>query len=487
MSKTKQNNYLYIYNNLSMGNENNINFIPSSNKEITNPLDISLPNLILSKISRYAKKINCYTNNSIFWINKKNENNKIDNDYFSCPPKNYYSVIKIKSNIFHSFKNVCNQSGCKKKYCNIYNLIKTKSIKSKLFKLDRNKTNYFKKKREKEKNIFYKKKKLYFNKKHQKNKSIHNEKTDRNYSYFPCIHLKKKSDIKYSFPSENQNNYMTYDNFDDKNSENGKIKYINHFQIFEYNKSEEINKQKYINSISLSIKKQKKKVYSLEKNACRILDIIELLLYKRMDEIFTLKQNMSNHDKYKEIYPDIFYFDNNDDLIETMDKKLKFLPKIPVIKNLVPYFGPSPENIFGKYYSLYKYNYKLIDIKLKIYKIPNLFNQFIFCGKYTPFDNYIKFSIYNQNRQNCKNYLQKYDYFFTHNNFRKAYKIKSTKANCKISFLNSITNSNKNIIQNNQTDFVKINKIPPDLIQILNYKILKLAQKRESTIHLITS
>ncbi|CDU17750.1 conserved Plasmodium protein, unknown function [Plasmodium yoelii] len=463
-----------------MENKNNINFIPSSNKEITNSLDISLPNLILSKISKYAKQINCYTNNSIFGIN---ENNKINSNYFSCRPKNYYSLIKIKSNISYSFKNVCNQNCCKKKYDNIYNLIKTKSIKSKLFKLDRNKINYFKKKREKEKNIFYKKKKFYFNKKHQKN--------SRNYNYLSCIHLKKKSDVEYYFPSESQNDYMIYD----KNDKRDKIKYTNHFQLFEYNKSEEIDKQKYINSISRSIKKQKKKMYLLEKNACRILDIIELLLYKRMDEIFTLKQNMSNHDKYKEICPDIFYFDNNDDLIETMDKKLKFLPKIPVIKNLVPYFGPSPENIFGKYYSLYKYNYKIIDIRLKIYKIPNLFNPFTFC-------NHIRFNTCDQNRQNCKINLQKYYYFFTHTNFRKACKIKSeklatseklakstklAKPNSKTSFLNLIPNSNKSIIPNSQIDFIRIDKIPPDLIQILNYKILELSKKRESTIHLSAS
>ncbi|SCM21646.1 conserved Plasmodium protein, unknown function [Plasmodium chabaudi chabaudi] len=438
--------------------------------ENTNSLDSSLPNRIISKISTYAKKINCYPNNSFFELNKKNENNKIDNNHFLCPTKNYCcSLIKIKSNNFHPFKNVCSQNCNKKICCNIYNLIKIKSIKSKLFKLDKNKINCFKKKKEK-------KKKLYFNKKYQKNKLIQYEEKNTNHNYFSCSNLKKTSDTKYSFPLEDQNNYKTYNNFDDKNNENDKIKYIDHFQLLEYNKSEEIDQQKYINSISLSIKKQKKKVYSLEKNACRMLDIIELLLYTRMDEIFTLKRNISNRDKYKEMYPDVFYFDNNDDLIEVLDKKLKFLPKVPAIKNLVPYFGPTPESIFGKYYYSYKYYYKLIDIKFKIYKIPNLFIHPTYCGKSTPFNNY------EQNRQNCKNDLQKYNYFFTHNNFRKAHKINSIMASCKIPFLNMTPNSNKNIIQNNQIDLIKIDKIPPDLIQVLNYKIRQLAKKRESTI-----
>ncbi|CAD2090579.1 conserved Plasmodium protein, unknown function [Plasmodium vinckei lentum] len=440
--------------------------------ENTNSLDSSLPNLILSKISTYAKKINCYSNNSFFELNKKNENNKIDNDHFSYPTKNYYcSLIKIKSNNFHPFKNVCSQNYSKKICYNIYNLIKIKSIKSKLFKLDKNKINCFKKKREKIK-------KLYFNKKYKKNKLIQHEKKDNNYNYFSCSNLKKTSGTKYSFTLEDQNNYMTYNNFYDKNDKNDRIKYIDHFQLFEYNKSEEIDKKKYINSISLSIKKQKKKVCSLEKNACRLLDIIELLLYTRIDEIFTLKQNISNHDKYKEMYPDVFYFDNNDDLIEVLDKKLKFLPKIPAIKNLAPYFGPTPESIFGKYYSSYKYYYKLIDIKFKIYKIPNLFIHPICCGKSISFNNY---------EQNCENDLQKYSHFFTHNNLRKAHKINSIMASWKIPFLNFIPNSNKNIIQNNQIDLIKIDKIPSDLIQILNYKIRKLAKKRESTIYPIIS
>ncbi|CAD2103324.1 hypothetical protein YYG_02889 [Plasmodium vinckei petteri] len=440
--------------------------------ENTNSLDSSLPNLILSKISTYAKKIDCYSNNSFFELNKKNANNKIYNDHFSCPTKNYYcSLIKIKSNNFHPFKNVCSQNYSKKICCNIYNLIKIKSIKSKLFKLDKNKINCFKKKREKIK-------KLYFNKKYKKNKLIQHEKKNNNYNYFSCSNLKKTSGTKYSFTLEDQNNYMTYNNIYDKNDKNDRIKYIDHFQLFEYNKSEEIDKKKYINSISLSIKKQKKKVCSLEKNACRLLDIIELLLYTRMDEIFTLKQNISNHDKYKEMYPDVFYFDNNDDLIEVLDKKLKFLPKIPAIKNLAPYFGPTPESIFGKYYSSYKYYYKLIDIKFKIYKIPNLFIHPICCGKSIPFNNY---------EQDCENDLQKYDYSFTHNNLRKAHKINSTMASCKIPFLNFIPNSNKNIIQNNQIDLIKIDTIPSDLIQILNYKIRKLAKKRESTIYPIIS
>ncbi|KEG01966.1 hypothetical protein YYE_03485 [Plasmodium vinckei vinckei] len=433
--------------------------------ENTNSLDSSLPNLILSKISTCAKKINCYSNNSFFELNKKNENNKIYNDHFSCPTKNYYcSLIKIKSNNFHPFKNVCSQNCSKKICCNIYNLIKIKSIKSKLFKLDKNKINCFKKKREKIK-------KLYF---YKKNKLIQHEKKHSN--YFSCTNLKKTSSTKYYFP------------LDDKNDKNDRIKYNDHFQLFEYNKSEEIDKKKYIKSISLSIKKQKKKVYLLEKNACRLLDIIELLLYTRMDEIFTLKQNLSNHDKYKEMYPDVFYFDNNDDLIEVLDKKLKFLPKIPAIKNLVPYFGPTPESIFGKYYSSYKYYYKLIDIKFKIYKVPNLFIHPICCGES------ISFNSYEQNSQNYENDLQKYeqngqnyDHFFTQNNFRKARKTNSIMASCKIPFLNFIPNSNKNIIQNNQTDLIKIDKIPSDLIQILNYKIRKLAKKRESTIFPIMS
>lgn len=71
------------------------------------------------------------------------------------------------------------------------------------------------------------------------------------------------------------------------------------------------NKDKYLAYISHSIKKQERKVRCFEKNGDRMLDLVELVLYNRMKETFFLKERICDGERYKDLCPDVFFFDND--------------------------------------------------------------------------------------------------------------------------------------------------------------------------------
>ncbi|SBT88004.1 conserved Plasmodium protein, unknown function [Plasmodium malariae] len=231
----------------------------------------------------------------------------------------------------------------------------------------------------------------------------------------------------------------------------------------EQNRIEQI-REEYMKYISLSIKRQEEKMECLAKNVDHLLDVIELLLYKRMKEIFLLKEDICSKDRYKEICPDVFYFSDNDDLLETMDRKFRFLPKIPAKENLTPYYGPSSSDIFGKHYFTYKYFYKIIKVDVKLYKLPdpynNSFNKFYDQNyKYNYSFDLLK---YNKMEKPCMN----------KHNIRKANKMEATKRNGNFPFFistNALEESKKKKKKKN-IGYTNIDKIPEDLIHLLNYK-----------------
>ncbi|SBS87135.1 hypothetical protein, conserved [Plasmodium ovale curtisi] len=227
------------------------------------------------------------------------------------------------------------------------------------------------------------------------------------------------------------------------------------------------SREDHTKNIFLSIKRQAERVESLEKMGNRLLDLVELLLYKRMKEVFILKESLCSKDRYREMCPEVFYFNNNDDLIETMDRKFRFLPKTPAKENLVPYCGPSAYEIFGKYYFSYRYFYKLIKVDVKVYRSVDP---------------------YNYTNNHLEEYAEVSDFFNLHKDYsmkqncpsqgrsiRKASKIKQTKKKRNIPFFSSVYISEKK--KKERHGYTNVENIPIELIQLLQYKKVTISNR----------
>ncbi|EUD64693.1 hypothetical protein C922_04949 [Plasmodium inui San Antonio 1] len=228
---------------------------------------------------------------------------------------------------------------------------------------------------------------------------------------------------------------------------------------------EKPKREKYLAYISHSIKRQERKVRCFEKNADRMLDLVELLLYNRMKEAFFLKERICDRDKYKELCPDVFFFDNDDNLIETMDRHCRFLPKVPAKENLTIYLGPSPYSIFGEHYSTYKYFFKLVKVNIKHYRWPD------------PYDAANTVQNRSLKMVNCSDLLYSYKNGLDYpceTDIRRATKVdnagKMKKRNKSLfPFLQpASTEEDKREMQNRE--YISVNRIPPDLIHLLNYR-----------------
>ncbi|CRG99564.1 conserved Plasmodium protein, unknown function [Plasmodium relictum] len=477
----------YNYEDLEEENHtffNSLNNINSISKNILygcSSFDFSniyLKRDYLSNSSKNSAKTNEKPNNENLRENKCTERGK--NKYFKSVSENNYSFLKnenlytllgMKSgNSLNSYKDIFDKSYStfnenlypfkkntynsilqkngvlynefyEKSYTTIhpkYNFKKKKSIKSKTFKLEKKKTNYYKHRIKSTNKIYYKKVK--YKKKKQKDN----------------LEEKKKNFNGNIFFSPIFNSSYIYESLS-----TSKIKFLKEERSLI---NEEHDREEYIKCIFLSIKRQQKKVDFLEKNAGHLLDLIELLLYKRMKEMFLFKKKICSKDKYKSMFPDIFYFNNNDDLIETIDKKLKFLPKVPAKENLTSYYGPSSFEIFGKYYSSYKYDYKLIKVDVKLYKYSDIFtNSNIFYDKEIKSNYSFELLNYYRKKENDSN-----------KNVRKAKKIvipkKSIAPFC--NFMYKINSNKKDIekTEKEKTCYVKVKEIPDDLIEVLKYK-----------------
>ncbi|SOV14440.1 conserved Plasmodium protein, unknown function [Plasmodium gaboni] len=451
------------------------------------------------KIYIYDTIINTNKNDVLSKDKKTNYTSKEDDMYLSYSTKTNksYSLKKNNSYIFYRIKSNNSLSSYKytTKYITQYPTLKyCKSIKSKAFKIENKETK--KKQRFKQKNMkkFMKKdinKYIY----HESNKYT----TINKINYFNHKNYITYQKQTYISPQFNHNT-QSYKSLFSSSTNNisltmqakkkkGKIKKFIHPTNFNCNycnnyqcNCEQHSKQEYIKYILRTMKKQKNKVNALQKNTERILDIVELLLYKRMKDVYLWKKIICNQERYKELYPRVFYFNNNDPLIDTLDQKKKFLPKIPAHQHLTSYSGPSPFEIFGKYYTSYKDFYKLIKVNIKSYDIQQssfTFNNFF----YKPLlcsDSFELFNYY-QNRQLDLN-----------NHIRKTYKKRKQKGTEHIKDINrvdhadNICNLNKvnnfssctgkydlekrKHINRHNYNFIKMDEIPNELIELLKYK-----------------
>ncbi|GAB65921.1 hypothetical protein PCYB_074220 [Plasmodium cynomolgi strain B] len=229
------------------------------------------------------------------------------------------------------------------------------------------------------------------------------------------------------------------------------------------------NRDKYLAYISHSIIRQGRKVSCFEKNADRMLDLVELVLYNRMKEAFFLKERICDKDRYKELCPEVFFFDNDDDLIETMDRNCRFLPKVPAKENLTTYRGPSPSSIFGEHYSTYKYFFKLVKVDIKLYRWPD------------PYDAVNTVQNKRLKKLSCSDLLYSYKTGVNYpcgNDIRRATKVdnagetkkkKKEKKKYLLPFLQSAPTREDNE-EMQHTEYISVNRIPPDLIQLLKYR-----------------
>ncbi|CRG96900.1 conserved Plasmodium protein, unknown function [Plasmodium gallinaceum] len=490
-NKIKQKTLKYDYVDLERENHifsssiNKINNISNNILYGSNSFDFSnnyLKRYYLSNSSNNSDKIYKKSNNENLIKNKyiKGKKNKYfksmsENDNSFIKNENLYPIIRMKSSNILNFskdtydksfsifnenlyplknytytsitrkdENICNEF-YEKSYTTVYSKYNTfkkkKLIKSKTFKIEKKKKNYYKQKIKNFSNIYYKKIKGKEKEEKQKDNLKDKKKKNSNRDIF-FNHMFKSSSICESLSAS-------------------KIKYLKEEGNLN---NEEHDREEYIKCIFLSIKRQQKKNDFLEKNAEHMLDLIELLLYKRMKEMFLFKKKICSKDKYKSLFPNIFYFNNNDDLIEAIDKKLRFLPKIPAKENLTSYCGPSSFEIFGKYYSSYKYDYKLIKVDVKLYKYSEIFNNANkFCNKELKYKNYFELLNNYKIKENDLN-----------QNVRKAKKINIPKKNI-LSFCNYIykVNSNKKEIGNvkkKETCYIKVKEIPNELIKVLKFK-----------------
>ncbi|ANQ07439.1 Uncharacterized protein PCOAH_00015580, partial [Plasmodium coatneyi] len=225
------------------------------------------------------------------------------------------------------------------------------------------------------------------------------------------------------------------------------------------------NRDKYLTYISHSIKRQERKVSCFEKNADRMLDLVELVLYNRMKEAFFLKERICDGERYKELCPDVFFFENDDDLIETMDRKCRFLPKVPAKENLTTYVGPSPSLIFGEHYSTYKYFFKLVKVHVKLYSWPD------------PYDAANTVQNKSLKNVNCSDLLCSYKRGMLYpcgTDIRRATKVDNagnTKKKEKTLFpFLQFTPTREDKTEMQQTEYISVNRIPQDLIHLLKYR-----------------
>ncbi|CAI7719799.1 conserved Plasmodium protein, unknown function [Plasmodium vivax] len=225
------------------------------------------------------------------------------------------------------------------------------------------------------------------------------------------------------------------------------------------------NREKYLAYISHSIKRQERKLSCFERNADRMLDLVELVLYNRMKEAFFLKERICDRERYRELCPDVFFFANDDDLIEAMDRNRRFLPKVPAKQNLTTYLGPSPSSIFGEHYSTYKDFFKLVRVDLKRYKWPD------------PYDAANTVRNKNVERVNCSDLLSSYKMGVNSpcgDGIRVATKVgkaggTAKKRNPFLPFLPILQSPpTRELAQ--PTEYVCVDRIPPELIHLLNYR-----------------
>ncbi|SBT76542.1 conserved Plasmodium protein, unknown function [Plasmodium ovale] len=252
-------------------------------------------------------------------------------------------------------------------------LVRAKLVRGKSFKAEKKKKPYYRQKRRR--NNAHCKKNIYFHTGGDAIAALEGEKLC-DHNFFVSHNLKKLSSLKCVEALEETNekgaslNSTRGGHLEWCNLRESSLRNENHRgSVLRGNSREDHAKR-----IFLSIKRQAERVKSLEKMGDRLLDLVELLLYKRMKEVFILKESLCSKDRYREMCPEVFYFNNNDDLIETMDRKFRFLPKTPAKENIVPYCGPSAYEIFGKYYFSYRYFYKLIKIDVKVYRSVDPYN-----------------------------------------------------------------------------------------------------------------
>ncbi|SOV79075.1 conserved Plasmodium protein, unknown function [Plasmodium reichenowi] len=428
---------------------------------------------------------------------KQNYASKEDNMYLSYSSKTNksYTLKKDHSYTFYRTKSTNSLSSYKytTKYITQYPTFKyCKSIKSKAFKIEKKETK--KKHRYKQKNmkkfmkkdinkyIYHQSKKYtsinkinYFNHKNYiiyKNQTYNSPQLNYNTQSYKSI-SSSTNNISLTMQEKNKNNKKKL-----LHRKNFNCYYCNNYQC----DCDQLSKEEYIKYILLTMKKQKNKVNSLEKNTERILDIVELLLYKRMKEIYLWKKIICSQERYKELYPPVFYFNNNDPLIDTLDKQKKFLPKIPADQHLTSYSGPSAFEIFGKYYTSYKNFFKLIKVNIKSYDIhqPSFTFKNFFYKPFLCSDSFELFNHY-QNRQ-----------LYLNNHIRKTYKKRKQKCIEHIKDINKVNYGDhmcnlkkvnnfsactgkydlekRKYINRHKFNFIKMDEIPNELIELLKYK-----------------